>query len=347
MLLAFLSWPATAFCQVNTKTAVAMMQQAAKAYEAGDFAKAADFYGKAWRLDPLPTYLWSLARAEHLAGLFGPASEHYRDFMDLPDADAARKTKAKGYLVEAEAELAKSQIREAEVASHAGKPAVAAELYLSAWKVLPNRGDLLFKAAAAEQLAEQLPSALRHFEQYLAQAPTNAPDRADAQVRQAWLKQKLGPTPQVAKPLTVVETPKVGAAVQTPVEKSPPNQSLSAPPVVARQAEQVQTWPSWTLVGTGGALLVGGLVVLIGGMSDAAALNKAQQTSGSDWIYGLTYADAQARASSANTRIGVGAALAGTGVVAAGVGTWLLLRGDGPKSAFLPTTNGAQWVVQF
>ena len=94
-------------------------------------------------------------------------------------------------------------------------------------------------------------------------------------------------------------------------------------------------------------MLVGGLVVLIGGMSDAAALNKAQQTSGSDWIYGLTYADAQARASSANTRIGVGAALAGTGVVAAGVGTWLLLRGDGPKSAFLPTTNGAQWVVQF
>ena len=53
----------------SARTAVTLVQQAAKSYEAGDFVKAADLYQKAWRLDPSPAYLWALARSEHLAGM--------------------------------------------------------------------------------------------------------------------------------------------------------------------------------------------------------------------------------------------------------------------------------------
>ena len=155
MLLVFLCLPATAFGQVNAKTAVTMMQQAAKAYEAGDFVKAAEWYGKAWRLDPLPAYLWALARAEHLGAMFEPATEHYRQFIALPGADLAKVAKAQQYLLEAEAELITAQTRAAETAMQSGKPALAAELYLNALKVMPTRLDLLFKAAVAEQMAEQ------------------------------------------------------------------------------------------------------------------------------------------------------------------------------------------------
>ena len=127
MLLVFLCMPATVLGQVNAKTAVTMMQQAAKAYEAGDFVKAAEWYGKAWRLDPLPAYLWALARAEHLGAMFETATEHYREFIALPGADPAKLAKAQQYLLEAQTELIKVQTRAAETAVQTGKPAVAAE----------------------------------------------------------------------------------------------------------------------------------------------------------------------------------------------------------------------------
>ena len=107
------------------------------------------------------------------------------------------------------------------------------------------------------------------------------------------------------------------------------------------------TWPGWTLIGSGAALLGGGIVLLVGGRSDAAAVNASQQHGPGEPISSLTYDQAAAQVSSANMRMGVGAALAGAGVAAAGVGAWLLLRTDDRHAMVLPTTNGAIWLVQF
>ncbi len=351
MLLAFLCLPATAFGQVNAKTAVTMMQQAAKAYEAGDFAKAAEWYGKAWRLDPLPAYLWALARAEHLGAMFEPATEHYREFIALPAADAARVAKAHQYLVETEAEAVKTRVRDADAATSGGKPALAAELYLRALKVFPTRLDLLFNAAVAEQMAEQWQPALAHQDEYLGKAPADAPDRPQALTRRGWLRQKLGLAPQaIPPPVAVSPPPVVPSVVVKPVVLAPPPvpaQPRTIETVVVAQPEVRSKWPAWTLLGGGAALVVGGVVLLVGGMSDAAALNAAVNHAPGTLVYGLTYDQATSRASSANTRIGVGAGLAGAGLAAAGVGTWLLLRHDGRQSAVLPTPNGVVWVARF
>ncbi len=368
--------PAPVLAIDNAKTAVTMVQLAAKAYEAGDFAKAAEQDAKAWHLDPQPAYLWALARAEHLATLLDPATEHYRAFIALADAEPARVVKARQYLLEAEVELIKVRSRAAEAAMQSGKPALAAELYLSALKVVPTQMEFLFKAAVAEQMAEQWQSALEHFEGYLSRAPVDAPDRSQAVARQTWLRQKLGLKAQQATVAPVVQpvvVPPVEPAVKPPVQEPKPIQPAvavalpnSAPPaivppnvaapdqrpvravetVVHKPAER-PTWPGWTLVGAGAALAVGGAALLIAVQSDANAITTAQQHAVGELITGVTYADAAARVSSANTRIGVGWALMGTGVVAAGVGTWLLLRGDSARSALLPTSNGAIWLVQF
>ena len=361
MLLAFLCLPATAFGQVNAKTAVTMMQQAAKAYEAGDFVKAAEWYGKAWRLDPLPAYLWALARAEHLGAMFEPAAEHYRQFIALPGADLAKVAKAQQYLLEAEAELITAQTRAAETAMQSGKPALAAELYLNALKVMPTRLDLLFKAAVAEQMAEQWQAALAHFEDYLARAPVDAPDRVQAVARQGWLRQKLGLAPQAIAPAPAIRLPVAKPAkipepaVEQPkpvqpsvVVKGPsPIPTRAVDTVVVQKPAERPTWPGWTLIGSGAALVGGGIVLLVGGRSDAAAVNASQQHGPGEPISSLTYDQAAAQVSSANMRMGVGAALAGAGVAAAGVGAWLLLKTDDRHAMVLPTSNGAIWLVQF
>ncbi len=345
VLLALLLTPLSALALDNAKTAVTMVQLAAKAYEAGDFAKAAEQYAKAWHLDPQPTYLWALARAEHLATMLDAAAEHYRTFIALPGADPVKVTKATQYLADAETELVKSQIRAADTAMQGGKPAMAAELYLSALKTAPGRFDLLFKTGSAEQMAEQWQSALAHFEEYLARAPADAADRPQAIARQGWLRQKLGLTPQVitppavAKP-TVTPAPNVALTTAATGPSAQPH-SVTAP------AEARTAWPEWTLIGGGAALLAVGVTLVIGGYSDATTVNAAQQHAAGELIGGLTYDQAAAQVSSANTRIGVGAALTGVGAAVAGVGIWWLLHTDSRHAFVLPSNNGAVLVGQF
>ena len=305
----------TALAQVNAKTAVAMIQQAAKAYELGDFVKAADYYGKAWRLDPLPAYLWALARAEHLGARFDSAAEHYRDFVALPGADPARVAKARQYLTEAEAELIKTQLREADAALRSDKPSLAAQLYLAAAKIVPSRCDLLFKAAVAEQMAEQLQSALQHQEEYLGRAPADAPDRAQAIARQGWLRQKLGLPPVTARTPVAIE-PDAALPPKPPAQVLPvgavdvgnTGQAAGNTPLGIDKPAEASAWPGWSLVGGGVALLGGGIALLVTGRADAVAVNLAQQHAPGELIGGLTYDQAAAQVSSANLRMGAGLA---------------------------------------
>ncbi len=335
LLLVALSAPAWAID--SARTAVTLVQQAAKSYESGDFVKAADLYQKAFRLDPSPAYLWALARSEHLAGLNEGAIEHYHQFIANPGAETARVPKAQAYLADVEQEVNKTRLREADAASRSGNPALAAELYLQAYKTAPTRLDWLFKAAVAEQMAEAWEPALQHLDSYLALAPPNADERMQAQTRELWLRQKLG-----LKPLVRAEQAAPGvlqpAAVANP-----------AMPVLAKTAElhPPPAWPGWTTLGIGAVALAGGVVLLIGAEADAAQLTREQNHDAGQLITGLSRETALNRASAINTRAAVGWTATGVGLAASGFGVWWLTQHPAQAAVVLPTPNGALLAVRF
>ena len=339
----------SAFALDNVKTAVAMVQSAAKAYEAGEFSQAAEQYAKAWRLDPRPDYLWALARAEHLAALFAGSAEHYRMFIALPGADAARVLKARQYLRDAEMELVRSQAGTGDAAMRAGKPELAAEHFLGAFAIDPSRVDLLFKAAVAEQVADLGQLALQHLDAYLERSPVDAPDRAQALARRASLRTKLGLDIAERRVVAPAELPSALTAIAQGPDKVMPPEPVRATPVATamERAPVGASWSKWAFVGVGAALFTGGAILLILAQPDADAITAAQAHAPGQLISTVTYSDAESRVSSINARIGVGWGLLGTGVACAGFGTWLLLRGDGARSAVLPTGNGAVWLVKF
>ncbi len=338
----------------SARTAVTLVQQAAKAYESGDFVKAADLYQKAWRLDPSPAYLWALARSEHLAGENESAIEHYRAFVAQPGAESARVGKAQVYLAEVEQEVNRTRLREADAAARAGNPTLASELYLQAYKTAPGRYDWLFKAAVAAQMAEAWEPALQHFDTYLTLAPPNAEERGQAQARDAWLRQKLG-----LKPMQVAEKPVAAPDVQRQDGAVKPTEGpkVIAPSVpvdltgVTRpwepRASTAPSWPGWTAMGGGAAFVIGGVVVLALAQADAAALAKDQSHEAGQLITTISREEAANRASAINTRAAFGWTATGLGLAASGFGVWWLTRHPEQAAVVLPTANGAQLAVRF
>lgn len=331
----------------SARTAVTLVQQAAKAYEVGDFVKAADLYQKAYRLDASPAYLWALARSEHLAGQNEGAIDHYRAFIANPGVESARVGKAQAYLAEVEQEVNKTRVREADSATRAGNPALAAELYLQAHKKAPGHVEWLFKAAVAEQMAESFPSALQHFEVYLATAPPTAEERPQAVAREAFLRKKLGLSPQKpteppAPLATAPETaapPKPAATVAT---AAPAVDHVSQPAVAG-----APSWPGWTALAAGAVVAGGGVALLVGATADADQLSSDQAHPPEQKITALSREAALNRASSINTRLALGGTATGLGVLAAGFGTWWLLHHPAQSAVLLPTGNGASLAVRF
>ncbi len=334
--------PIAAHAIDSARTAVTLVQQAAKSYESGDFVKAADLYEKAWRLDPSPAYLWALARSEHLAGLNENAIDHYRQFITNPGAESARLTKAQAYLADVEQEVNKTRLREADAATRSSNPALAAELYLQAYKTAPGRLDWLFKAAVAEQMAENFPAALQHLETYLSLATNADDDRGQATARAAWLRQKLGVK---APPPQTKEAPPPLPTVLAPGEPH----SAARTPGVVQPAEPAArpTWPGWTALGGGAAFLAGGVALLVTAQADAAQLTRDQSHDPGQLITAMSRETALNRASAINTRLVLGATATGLGVAAAGFGTWWLARHPAQTAVVLPSPNGALLAVRF
>jgi len=122
------------------KTAMALAQQAAKAFEAGNMERAALAYLEAWHSDGTePNYLYGAARAEQSAGLRERAEEHYRQFVALPKADPARVSKAQGYLTEFDGVRADEKVQAGDRAANRGEWRVAAAAYSEAWQLRPDR----------------------------------------------------------------------------------------------------------------------------------------------------------------------------------------------------------------
>ena len=327
----------------SARTAVSLVQQAAKSYEAGDFVRAADLYQKAWRLDPSPAYLWALARAEHLSGQYESALDHYRQFVGNPGVEASRVPKAQTYIAELEGEMLKGRLRDADAAARSGNAPLAADLYAQAYKLAPGRHGLLFKAAVAEQMAENWQGALDLYDRYLAVAPADADDRPQAVTRDGLMREKLGKKPLQVATSPVVVDPKPAEVRQVPPPPADPVTQVQRP----APSPTGPRWPGWTGVATGSALAVVAAALLVTAQLDAAQLTKDQSHASGELITTISREEALSRASAINTRAAVGWTAAGLGAAAGAFGAWWLTTHPADTAAVLPTGQGATLVVRF
>ena len=325
----------TAHAADKSSMAVTLARQASKSFETGDFARASELYLAAWRTDPNPDFLFGAARSAHLGSLTDKATELYRQFLATEGADGDRKRRAQEYLNELDRAKVQSRVAEAERVMH-DDPKLASGLYLDAFRMAPKQHELLFKAAVAEQAANDTAAAEQHLREYLNAAPQDAPDRHQAQARLDSLVRKANPPAEVVTP--VKPTPEVRPA-DKPLESKGADTGVGHG--VQKPAPELgrPRWPGWALVGGGAAVAIAGLAVYAATTSDASALKAQLTPDASGQVTAISQEEAKAQASSINARIGTGWALAGVGLAATGLGVWWLLTTPEPAAARTSTAD--------
>lgn len=311
----------------KVKAAAGMAQQASAAFESGDYARSADLYLSAYQSDANVLYLYGAGRAEQLAGRQDAALGHLRTFLDAPDnTDAERKQRAQSLIDQILRAQADKRVAEGEAAEKAGDLKLAAQLWLEVARTVPSRVDLLYRAAVAYNQAGDLNAARAQLDAYLQKAPSDAPDRPQAMLRrEAILRKMHGETaPPVKSTPVVPDRPKA-------VEPAGGSNPVMAPTLVKAGPAAVEprsNMAGWSLLIGGAALGVGGLGVYLATMGDISAYDRDIKPGASGKVAAISYATAQDRASSIQTRETIAWALGGVGIVGAGVGTYLLLRSD-------------------
>ena len=320
----------------NKKTAMALAQQAAKAFEAGDMDRAAQAYLEAWHTDSSePNYLYGAARAEQSAGQRDRADEHYRQFVAMEAADPVRVAKAKGYLTEFDGLRSDEKAQAADRAARREDWRVAAAAYGEAWQVRQDRLPLLLKAARAANESGDRPLAESWLQQYLHRAPADAADRAEAQAMLDALDHKGGGVPA---PDAGLKRP----TSQTPLRREEVAQVAQPGPRMSTR--RVAGW--WTL-GSGAAIAATGAVLIILGKGAERQLNQDLNYDGQIVHGNVTYDDATSRA----TQIGVlqtaGVSLLSVGVATIGIGAALVWMSPDAKVSIAPSSQGLSLAGQF
>ncbi len=322
------------------KTAEALAQRAAKAFESGNMGEASALYREAYKMDPAESaYLYGAARASHAGRDLAHAEEDYVAFLALPNADPARAQKAKGFLDTLRAELSVEKMAEAKKAEAAGDALLATTFYLEAWRMAPDRAEPLLKAAILERQLGDKKAAIGHLQRYLQLADAGATGRGTAE---ALLKQ-LGGTPVAAPPPkpVVVETPKpvVGPPVTQPKPVvAPPAQVVTVPPA-AEKAGSSRRVLGWSAIGLGGVAVIGAGVLAVLASGQQSTLDGNKLANGHFDGSKISVDQAASEQTSINGKwTGVGIA-AGVGVAVIGVGAWLVA--GAPKDvAVVPTWDG-------
>lgn len=320
LLFLLLATPLHAADPRQAAAAAAMGRQAADAFTAGDFAKAARQYLNAYRLDPSQgALLYGAARAEQMSDQLDLALQHYAEFLKMPGVEAARAENARKYTDEIHALQADAKAREAETAQKAGTPGVAAQLYAEAAALAPKRVDWLLKSAVALQDAGRTEEAKKRLLAVRSHADATAPVRAEAQARLDALSGRAD---------TAIES------------------AVSAP-TVHESAGGGTNVAAWSLVGGGAALALAGLGIGLSTVSDAAALHRDESARSGSLITGTDYQTASASVSSLNLRTGLAIGMGAGGLACAGVGTWLLLRSPASTTAWSVTPGGIAFSSRF
>ena len=338
------------------KTAEALAQRAAKAFEAGNMTEAGALYREAYKMAPSQSaYLYGAARASHTGRDLAHAEADYVAFLALANADPARVQKAKGYLESLRAELSVEKMADAKKAEAAGDALLATTFYLEAWRMAPDRAEPLLKAAILERQLGDKKAAVSHLQRYLQLAPMDAGGRATAEV----LLKQLGGTPvgtAPPKPVPVVtpvpvETPKpvVQPRVEqpkSPAEQPKPSVAKPQPAVVAPQVSAVADKPmstrrvvGWSAIGVGGAAVIGAGILAVLASGQQSTLNGNKNANGHFDATRISVDQAASEQTSINGKwTGMGIA-AGVGVAAIGVGAWLV-AGAPADVAVVPTWDG-------
>ncbi len=295
----------------QAQAATAMGHQAADAFTAGDFAKAARQYLNAFRLDPTQSaLLYGAARAEQMSDQSDLALQHYAEFLQMPGIESARADNARKYVTEIHGLQADAKAREADNANKAGTPGVAAQLYAEAADLAPKRLDWRLKSAVALLDAGRTDEAKDRLRALLAEPNGDSAVQAQAQARLDALE---------GHPSSPIGN-NAGRVVQP---ASRPSKAVA-----------------WSLIGGGAVLALAGLGVGLSTMSDAAAWHRDESARSGGLIVGSDFTTASTTVSSLNQRTGVAIGMGAGGLAATGIGVWLLLRGDTPKTAWSVTPSG-------
>lgn len=345
---------------------VATLNAAAqKAFDAGDFARAADIYLDLWRQDGAqPLYLYNAARASHLGGQLDRAEDLYKQLLALPGLDQARLDKSRGYLVEVKRRRGERKAEEAARLESDGKYEASAALWRDAFDLDPGRHAWLVRAGRALHLAGKKMEALEVYKKYLEMAPQNAPERADVQRWTAELKPASAAAP--AAPAEVKPGPngaaevKAGPNAPTEGKAGPQPGGGVANAGDGRQPAVTATLPAggvpttaWIALGAGVAAIAGGVVVYLKAASDADTLQKdldaAKRTVDGQTVYLLNHSDVTTRNDAIARDKSLGVVLGGVGVIGAGVGAWLLLTAPRSRVVMLPAPDlgGVRLAFQF
>jgi TolB-like protein len=151
---------------------------------------------------------------------------------------------------------------------------------------------------------------------------------AEATVAQLITSIRAGESNQLAPPVAAGRSPDAAPA------PPPPARDASAGRATASLGGRHMTTDTWIALGTGGALVIGGSLAIVGARNRYDTLSAKQGSQG--------YFDAyHSQSSGIRTQAIVGTVALGAGVVAAGVGGWLYWRSDRAEVALIPTAaNG-------
>ncbi len=306
-------WATVALAVPPEQVASSLARRALQLDEAGDPVQAAALYLEAFRTDPTqPNYLYAAARAEMSAGKTASAEEHFEQFLGLVDPDLDRADKARAYLADLRGSRAGSKESEADAAAAAGRWSEASQLYEALWNQMPTRWSALFKAGQTAQQGGAQERANELLRQYLRDAPRSAADRPEAE--ECLQRLEGGHT------------------------------AIDVHEQAARGDDKNARTLGWTMLGTGIALVAGGAGLLLYGVSEEQALSRDLKLVDGYVTADLSHAQAQARADAIGMHESLGVGFTAAGVVAAGVGTWLLLRENpAPARSRVTVAPGPAW----
>jgi hypothetical protein len=186
-----------------------------------------------------------------------------------------------------------------------------------AYELSGRRGSAIRALAQCERSLKRYDSAIKHFKEYLATDPTPS-DAASVTETVRLLEEIVAEQARVSKPDPLVKEQKPKQELTlVPAPPEPPAPQPNSP-LVLEATESSGPGPApYVLVAGGGAALVAGTVLVILGASAASSVESAPM--------GTAFNDVRGDADAAPVLSGVGIALIGAGVVAAGGGlVWLL-----------------------
>ncbi len=321
---------------------IATLNNAAnKAFDAGDFARAADIYLDLWRQDSTqPLFLYNAARASHLGGQLDRAEDLYRQLLALPGLDQARLDKTRGYLVEVQRRKGERKAEEAAKVEAAGNYEAAAALWRDAFDLDPNRLAWLARAGRALHLAGKKADAATTYKKYLETAPKDAQDRGDVERWSTELR-TAGPDAVAPRPAAAPATPAAAAPHAAP--HAAPVAAPAAPAVGVHKGAGAVPMTAWIALGGGALLAGGGAFLYMGAASDQDALQKeldaAKTTVDGKPVWKLDYTEVEARNAAIGRSKTIGALVGGAGVVAAGIGAWLAVSAPKARVVALPAPD--------